>query len=234
MCERENGAGMTNIFSSKHWVCSSLWLALLIAVLQSVLAEEQPAPATPEKVKQWLTELNSDEYITRETAQKNLRAACTQGENSKPALELINAALAASDDPEIKTRLKKVLSGLERESKIDTALRDLNASDTAVLLAALDVLWEHSQNPRVNQKLEELKTSAVTPLKEVATVFLKHLVKNKSYQDELDKYKRRSSRNEEVMKVVQQQISVLSGKQKMEMQREVKEVLDKAQPPAAK
>lgn len=220
---------MANTFGSKHRVYGILWLTTALCLVLNLRAEE---PATPEKVKQWLTELNSDEYATRETAQKNLRTACTQGEASKPAVELINQALAKSDDPEIKTRLKKVLAGLEQESKIDVALKDLTSTDTSILLAALDVLWEHSQENRVSLKLQELKTNAATPLKDIADVFLKHLIKNKSYQDELDKYKRKSARNEEVMKVVQQQINVLSGKQKMEMQREVKEILDKAAPPA--
>lgn len=221
---------MRNKSTPKHRGFRKLWLALALLVILPIQAEEANAPATPEKVKQWLSELNSDEYAKRETAQKNLRAACTQGEASKVNIELVNAALANTEDLEFKVRLKKILSGLEMESKVDTALNDLKSSDSTVLLAALDLLWDHSLENRVTVHLQELNEKANQPLKDIAASFLKHLMQNRSYQEELEKYRRKAGRNEEVMKVVSQQINTLAIKQKLEMQREVKEILDRAKP----
>jgi WD40 repeat protein len=86
----------------------ALWRLAATPGMESYLAG-QLVPRVPGQFREWLRDLNSDEFTTREKAEKDLGNA---GEAAVPALE---AALAGAVDLELRRRLERLLRPLERD-----------------------------------------------------------------------------------------------------------------------
>ncbi len=105
-----------------------LWLAASVvtgAVLAGIAAGESGAPASTAEVDELIQQLDSDQWAQRQAAQKKLI------EMGPGIREHLQAALAQTDDPQIRTELELVLSQVALNERIGQTLVTLNLKDVS-------------------------------------------------------------------------------------------------------
>lgn len=117
-------------------------LAACLLLIVSVLgAEDQPKPETPkaappakEQVEAWIKDLSSEEFQTRDTAEKKLVAA---GETIIPVLK---ETIDKTEDAETRQRCERVINELSAGPRIAQAIKDLGDPKWETARKAVDTL----------------------------------------------------------------------------------------------
>jgi hypothetical protein len=146
----------------------TLWMALLSGLAIAAEPPKSDAPPSPEKVRRWIEQLDSDEYWTREEASKRLFQAGAK------AIEPL-AAAARSDKLEVSTRAVGVLSRLLEledppvELAAEAALEEIAASRITSSAARAESVLAGYRGSRQGRTLNKLEQLGATVTKQAPT-----------------------------------------------------------------
>ena len=125
-----------------------------------------PAPADPKAVRAWIADLGSNDFKTRERADKELT---TLGPS---AAGLLRDALKAKPSAEARDRLEKLLGEVSKELRVDTL--DIPAGLTVV--GPDDLLAQARANPAIEKAKAEVIPEAEAKKRAAIRKVIKELV----------------------------------------------------------